>query len=94
MAAYIAKGHHDIGWSKDEDGPTPHLVLCERFFEAHPEQLGVASSMLAFADADVQEIADWAVKFDVPILFQSGRGRFIVEQISARRDALKKALGL
>ncbi|RWX71937.1 HipA domain-containing protein [Mesorhizobium sp. M2A.F.Ca.ET.039.01.1.1] len=46
MATYIARGTHDIGWSKNEDGPTPHIALCERFFGANRDLLELAASML------------------------------------------------
>jgi hypothetical protein len=94
MAAYLAKGNHDIGWSRNEDGPTPHLPLCVRFFTANPELRDIAAAMLAFTDHQVEEIVQWAAGFDVPIMFTLERGQFIVRQIGARRDALKEALGL
>lgn len=94
MTAYLAKGHHDIGWSRSEDGPTPHLPLCLRFFTANPDLMDIAAAMLAFTDEHVKAIVDWAEKFTVPVMFTSGRGRFILDQLSVRRDALKEALGL
>lgn len=94
MAAYLARGHHDIGWSKNEDGPTQHLPFCVRFFTAHPELKGTAATMLSFTDQQVEEIVQWATEFFVPIMFTSDRARFILKQIGARRDALKEALEL
>jgi hypothetical protein len=94
MAAHIARGRHDIGWNRIEDGPTPHLDLCIRFFTAYPDLRAIAERMLGFDDDAVQDITDWAADFDVPVRFAPERGRFIIGQIGARRDALKGALGL
>lgn len=94
MTAYLAKGHHDIGWSRAEDGPTPHLSLCVRFFAANPELRDIAAEMLSFTDEQVRAMVEWAEKFNVPVLFTSARGRFILGQLRTRRDALKKALEL
>lgn len=94
MASYIGKGRHDIGWSKHEDGPTPHMALCIRFFATYLQLRDLAEVMLAFTNQQVEEIVQWAAGFEVPIMFTSERGRFIVEQVSARRDTLKEALGL
>ncbi len=94
MTAYLAKGHHDIGWSKNEDGPTPHLSLCVRFFTANPGLMEIAAAMLTFTNEQVDEIVEWAAQFNVPVLFQFARGRFISDQLGARRDALREALKL
>lgn len=94
LAAHIARGKHDIGWSRTEDGPTPHLELCERLLKGRDTLTGTAQRMLGFSDEALEELADWATSFDVPVNFSPERGRFIVAQISARRDALKGALGL
>lgn len=94
IAAYIAKGCHDIGWSKLEDGPTSHLGLTVRFFATYPKLRAEAASLLAFTDEQVDEIVQWATTFVVPVVFTAGRGRFIVDQIGARRDSLRRALGL
>jgi hypothetical protein len=94
MTAYIARGTHDIGWSKAEDGPTAHLELCERLIKANKTLLPTATRMLSFSNEAIQEIVDWAGTFRVPVSFSPERGRFVVEQIAARRDALRGALGL
>lgn len=94
MAMHIQRGTHDCGWSREEDGPTPHLLLCERFFVTYPSMKSVAQKMLIFTDAEVEEVVHWAQRFGFPVGFSSARGSFIVHQLAARRDALVGAIGL
>jgi hypothetical protein len=94
IADFIRKGTHDIGWSRDEDGPTPHLELCGRFFATYGQQRPIAERMLGFTNQQIEEIVGWAEQFAVIVPFSSRRGHFIVQQLATRRDRLVEAIGL
>lgn len=94
IAEFIARGTHDIGWTRAEDGPTPHLALCARFFAVFEQYRPIAARMLAFNDEQVEEIVSWAEEYAVSVPFSRRRGHFIVQQLAARRNRLVETIGL
>jgi hypothetical protein len=94
VGKFVARGTHDIGWSREEDGPTEHLGLCARFFTTYPRCRSIAKRLLSFTDDQIRDIVGWAERFAVPVPFTHRRGQFIVQQLAVRRDSLVKAIGL
>jgi hypothetical protein len=94
MNAFIARGRHDCGWSRDEDGPMGHIALTSRFITAHRAVAPEARTLLSLPDATVEEVAAWCEAFALPRRFSAARADFVVKQVIARREALLGAIGL
>lgn len=94
VSAFVLRGRHDCGWSKEEDGPSSHIDLTRRFIEANVGLKPEAARLLAFADCVVEDVVEWCVRFDLPVQFSPARAEFIVKQVTARRDLLIKVLAL
>lgn len=94
VRAFVMRGRHDCGWSRDEDGPTSHIDLTRRFIEANAGLKPEAARLLALGDASVEEVVAWCEEFTLPVPVSPARGEFIVKQVVALRDLLAEGLGL
>lgn len=94
LAAYIDKGRHHCGWDSLSDTPTPHMALCRRFSDAHPEVQDSMRELISFDAAQLAEIVEECTRFDVSILFTHDRARFVTALVEARRQQLSFILGV
>jgi hypothetical protein len=52
------------------------------------------SDVIHLDDSRIAEVVDWCASFRFPAKFSAARASFIREQLTARRDALKHAIGV
>ena len=91
---FIDGGRHDCGLSPTDDGPMPHMILCEKFLSEYPAAGSVMRSVIRISDAQIRQIVDDCVAFRVEDRFSPERALFVGAQIAARRDRLTRILGV
>lgn len=93
LARLIANGKHHFGWVAGDSEGAQHARLCRRYqdrFLSSPRSMDCA---LHLTDNRIRQIADWCCSFVFAVPFTENRGRFVIAQLRARRDALAVALG-
>jgi hypothetical protein len=90
---YIDRGSHHCSWDMSRDSPTPHMELCRRLAEVHPEARFAMRRVVGFDAAPVVDIADECSEFDVGVSFTRERARFVSALIEARKRRLSMIVG-
>lgn len=94
LMRHLKRGQHHARWS-DDNPERGHFKLCGLFAEAYPQVLPVMVGTLDFNINSVNELLAGFTRFDVPDgAWNNDRGAYLSKLISARCEALKKALGV
>jgi hypothetical protein len=90
---HLNRGRHHARWS-DGDPERGHFKLCSLFVQAHPQAAPAMVAILDFNINNVKEVLEGYARFDLAEgALNSERGAYLSKLISARRQALRKALG-
>jgi hypothetical protein len=93
LSAYVAKGHHSMGWDEAEPGRARHAELCARFAMAYPHTREI---MVDIANLDLEGAAAvLAVCSAIPVepRFSPRRAELVFRLLGLRRELLLSALG-
>jgi hypothetical protein len=93
LSTYVARGTHDCGWSADEDGPTSHLDLVQRYVQAHPAAGEAMKSVIQVDCHKLDRELAQMTTFGVSVPFSSERAAFVSALVRMRQAKLLACLG-
>lgn len=93
LTDFIARGRHHFGWLSGNDESAQHVALCKRYVEVYGASGGAMRNVIQLQDSRIENVVDWATRFEFPIAFTQARGEFVMAQVKTRRDAIAAAIG-
>jgi hypothetical protein len=94
LQRHLQRGQHHARWS-DDNPERGHFKLCGLFAQAYPRALPVMLETLDFNTNNLNNLLAGFARVDLPVgTWNEGRSAYLSKLISARREALRKALGV